>query len=115
MARHIDADKIIDTVCVGISCHECSFGFNEDGASECVLGKRIDDFPTADVRENVIGEWIDREVIDDRKDAKIQQWQQAQCSICGKWHTTPYMYYFDDYNFCPNCGSYNGGKKDENR
>lgn len=51
------------------------------------------------------GRWLDKKVIDDRKDAKIQQWQQARCSICYKWHTVPYMYYFSNYNFCPNCGA----------
>ena len=65
----------------------------------------VDSLPSADVRENVRGNWIEKEVIDDRKDAKIPQWQQAQCSICGKWNTTPYMYYFDEFDFCPNCGA----------
>ncbi len=51
------------------------------------------------------GEWIGREVIHDRADAKITDWQQAKCSVCKKWHTTPYLYSFDDYNFCPNCGA----------
>ena len=67
--------------------------------------EELDNMPTADVSDNVHGEWINREVIDDRKDAKIQQWQQAQCSICWKWHTTPYMYHFTDHDFCPNCGA----------
>ena len=35
----------------------------------------------------------------------IKDWQSAKCSKCGKWHTTPYMYYFDYYNYCPNCGA----------
>lgn len=51
------------------------------------------------------GEWVEREVIQDRMDARIPQWQQARCSVCGKWHTTPYMYCFDDFDYCPNCGA----------
>jgi Zn finger protein HypA/HybF involved in hydrogenase expression len=51
------------------------------------------------------GEWLEREVIHDRADAKITDWQQAKCSLCNKWHTTPYLYSFNDYNYCPNCGA----------
>ena len=53
MAKYIKTDAIVDKVCEGISCNECSFGTNEDGMSECVLQKRIDGLPTADVVEVV--------------------------------------------------------------
>ena len=52
------------------------------------------------------GKWEEKEtfcVTDD--DPIISQWQSARCSECGKYHTTPYMYYFNDYNYCPNCGA----------
>ena len=96
MARYIDANKIVDTVCVGISCHECSFGFNEDGVSECVLGKRIDDLPTADVRENVRGFWYALE-----KGDKGYSAGDFKCSICGEPNHT----WLPKPNFCPNCGA----------
>lgn len=67
------------------------------------LEQIIDEQPTIEERKK--GEWLEKEVIDDRKDAKIQQWQQARCSCCNKWHTTPYMYYFENYDYCPNCGA----------
>lgn len=51
------------------------------------------------------GRWEQVEVVHDRKDAKIQDWQQAKCSVCGKWHTTPYMYYLKLDDYCPNCGA----------
>ena len=51
------------------------------------------------------GRWKQVEVVHDRKDAKIQDWQQAQCSVCGRWHTTPFMYYLKLDNYCPNCGA----------
>ena len=70
----------------------------------------IDAQPSADVRENVRGEWLEREVTEDYGQG-IQEWQQAKCSVCGKWHTTPYMYYFTDYDFCPNCGADMRGEK----
>lgn len=56
--------------------------------------------------ESKSGEWEEKEtfcVADD--DPIISQWQSARCSECGKYHTTPYMYYFDNYNFCPHCGA----------
>lgn len=60
------------------------------------------------------GKWEEKEtfcVTDD--DPIISQWQSARCSECGKYHTTPYMYYFDNYNFCPHCGSRMKGTDNE--
>ena len=51
------------------------------------------------------GRWEHVEVVHDRKDAKIQDWQQAKCSVCGRWNTTPFMYYLKLDNYCPNCGA----------
>lgn len=50
------------------------------------------------------GRWIEKEVFDNSS-AVIDEWQSAKCSACGLYHTTPYMYYFDNFNFCPNCGA----------
>lgn len=49
----------------------------------------LSEMDSADVRENVRGEWIDR-----GKDMTIR-WQ---CSECGRKDT-------HIYNFCPNCGA----------
>ena len=62
----------------------------------------LEEVPSADVQENVRGAWEEKEVNDE---VAIEEWQSACCSVCGKYHTTPYMYYFDDFNFCPNCGA----------
>lgn len=51
------------------------------------------------------GRWEQVEVVHDRKDAKIQDWQQAKCSVCGRWNTTPFMYYLKLDNYCPHCGA----------
>ena len=48
------------------------------------------------------GKWEEKEVSDEKV---IDEWQSARCSACGKYHTAPYMYYFDNYNYCPNCGA----------
>lgn len=51
------------------------------------------------------GTWLERDVFDEPRGKAIQQWQSAKCSVCGKYHTTPYLYYFTEYNYCPNCGA----------
>lgn len=56
---------------------------------------------TASVEEPKKGRWEERSVFED----EIQQWQSARCSVCEKYHTTPYLYYFDNFNYCPNCGA----------
>lgn len=103
MSRYIDADKqknLID------NCADLGGKLGEIITLIKVYAKdMVDATPTADVRENIKGEWLDCEVVHDRKDAKITDWQQARCSICGKWHTTPYMYNWDHFDYCPNCGA----------
>lgn len=63
----------------------------------------VDAQPTAEVPDRKVGKWTEREVIEDRK--AIEEWQSARCSVCGKYHTTPYLYYFDNFAYCPNCGA----------
>lgn len=48
------------------------------------------------------GRWEERKVADGNN---IEEWQSARCSVCGKYHTTPYLYTFYDYKYCPNCGA----------
>lgn len=63
-------------------------------------------------REN--GEWINKNVIHEiEASTAIDEWQSAKCSVCGKYHTTPYLYYFDEYKYCPNCGALMIRKTDE--
>lgn len=51
-----------------------------------------------------VGEWIEKERHED-EDTHITEWQSARCSLCGKYLTTPFMYYFTDYPYCPSCGA----------
>lgn len=65
----------------------------------------IDELPalsTDDVRG--VGKWEEKEVFD-LENTTIEQMQSARCSSCGKYHTTPFSYYFDNFNYCPNCGA----------
>ena len=60
------------------------------------------------------GKWEEKEtfsVVDNNP--IIERWQSARCSMCERYHTTPYMYYFNDYNYCPYCGARMKGADDE--
>ena len=50
-----------------------------------------------------MAEWLEKEVYA-VEDGDITELQSAKCSNCGRYHTTPYMYYFREYAYCPNCG-----------
>lgn len=69
--------------------------------------KILKDLPPAQP-ERKRGEWIEREVthIDDleAKDI-ITAWQSCKCSVCGRYDTKPYMYYFDAPKYCSWCGA----------
>ena len=68
--------------------------------------RSLNAIPTIDATSVVHGEWEERETFHNADDNPIiEEWQSARCSVCNKYHTTPYMYYFSDYNFCPNCGA----------
>ena len=87
MRRYIDADLLKDkTTRVNNIWNGTT---NAEGKG---LDEIIDDIPTADVRENVKGEWI-----------KIH-WKAFRCSECKGISE----YYTD---FCPNCGADMRGDK----
>lgn len=52
------------------------------------------------------GKWIEKEVIhaDEAKEA-IEEWQSCKCSVCGRYDTRPYLYYFSEPNYCSWCGA----------
>jgi hypothetical protein len=75
-----------------------SYGYDEgykDGYAKGYEDGKIEQEPK-------VGEWLEKEVISDKV---IEEWQSARCSSCNRYHTTPYMYYFSNYKFCPNCGA----------
>lgn len=64
----------------------------------------IEQMPSVTPQQKATGSWVEKQVVDN-EEVEIEQWQSARCSKCDKYHTTPYSYYFDDYNYCPNCGA----------
>lgn len=70
-------------------------------------GGTVRTYPIVPSADRPSGEWLECEV--SAVDA-FDEWQSARCSVCGKYHTTPYMYYFSNYNYCPSCGAFMGKK-----
>ena len=73
---------------------------NSYGMGSRASVKAINALPSAER----VGEWIEKERHED-EDTHITEWQSAKCSVCGKYLTTPFMYYFTDYPYCPSCGA----------
>lgn len=99
--RYIDADNLKERIPKDI--HEDVF----ENCSNCELlddeqvKELIDLQPTADVRENVRGEWISKMYECSRENYD----QVFCCSVCGvsnDWRRT---------NFCPHCGADMRGDK----
>lgn len=69
-----------------------------------------EELPAVDAVPVVHGRWTERHV-DYASDCAIDEVQTAKCSVCGLYHTTPYLYSFTDYKFCPHCGAKMDGKE----
>jgi len=82
----------------------------DEWTDEYTLGQRkqydydklaIEALPSAEVVPVKHGRWEEKTV----SNCVIDEWQSARCSVCGRYHTTPYMYYFTGFKYCPNCGA----------
>lgn len=79
--------------------------FNTESEGYKLLIKLLDSVKVEEVDK---GNWVEKDVkenMDDKNEPLIEFWQSAKCSVCGRYHTTPYLYYFDMFKYCPNCGS----------
>ena len=108
MAEYIDKEAFIGRY-RELHCKDCDhrkgmkngkirfvYGIGEAPCRACWIEDMIDcvdDWPAADVRENVKARWID-------------MGDHLLCSACGATHYEP------DKNFCPNCGAKMGGAED---
>lgn len=103
MSRYIDADNLKERIPKDIhedvfeNCRNCELLDDEQ------VKELIDLQPTADVRENVRGEWIE-----DNPREKSMMWR---CSVCGRIAYYPTIGERKSYkkhcgyNYCPNCGA----------
>ena len=68
--------------------------------------------PVVDAAPVVHGQW-EKRCVDGIEGSAIDTWQSAQCSHCGKYHTMTFLYYFDDFRYCPNCGAKMDGSEQD--
>lgn len=87
MSKYINADELIPLIKMG-ETNECTeLGEGRNGGIAFAI-ERIKQMPTADVRDNVHGEWI----------RTLDPYRDIQCSFCGRPSDCK-------YNYCPNCGA----------
>ena len=92
MDDYIDRQAAID-----VMCDLCGYSICQRGiVPKCRLFHRIRNLPPADVKPVVRGKW-----------KKYRKGIDLQCSNC--YWSTDVSTFVIPLNFCPNCGSYNGG------
>jgi len=93
-------EEVINTIQTWINEADDDFDREEQGR---VAGLRMALHEIKKIeQQSKMGRWLEKEV---NSDIAIEEWQSSRCSVCDKYHTTPYMYYFSEYNYCPNCGA----------
>ena len=92
MKRYIDANKLKKSLYIPYT--------SIIKISEAIMAQ-IDAQQTANVRENVKGEWIKRI---DHLDYGLIEFEGFECSLCGVkiWKDD---YENVEFKFCPNCGA----------
>lgn len=95
MSRYIDADKFEKRA------YEVAYPIihdtnsHERGLTLIGIAQLLDEQPTADVRENIKGEWT-------KEAGYVAGDREWKCSVCGETFWNGSM---DRYHFCPNCGA----------
>ena len=95
--RCIDADTLKKSV---LDLHDCYNGFSDTYDKACIIGV-IDEEPTIEPEH---GTWEEKS-IETVAESHITEVQVAMCSRCRRYHTTPYLHGFNDFDFCPHCGA----------
>lgn len=115
--RDIRESKVDDSVC-GMCEYDGAFvGQSGDWCNECPGFEKDDCFRLSDEcrkrwlesvelpstqPERKTGKWIEKEICETRRKEEMQV---AKCSNCKKYLTTPHIYSFNHYNYCPHCGA----------
>ena len=90
--RYIDADKLIPLIKMGETNEYTELGEGRNGGIAFAI-ERIKQMPTADVRENVHGEWM------------YTKHYGEPYRVCPKCHMERKDDLSRGWNFCPNCGA----------
>lgn len=100
MTDLIDRQKAIDAVL------DLSEKLSDEMLFIDAIVDEIENVPSADP-ERKKGKWI--EISWSEPDPNVcctpYAIQSAKCSICGKYHSTLYLYSLDYFPYCPNCGA----------
>lgn len=64
----------------------------------------LDGVPSAQP-ERKKGKWEEKHHAYSDEESVIEEWQSCKCSACGRYDTRPYMYYFNEPNYCSYCGA----------
>lgn len=75
------------------------------------IWQQIKDLPSAQ-SERKRGKWTEKHHAYSDEESVIEEWQSCRCSECGRYDTRPYLYYFDEPNFCSWCGARMKGEED---
>lgn len=89
MSRYIDADELM----LRINMH----GTNKFGMLDEDIREFINNLPTADVRENVHGRWVENGTYLGKL--------RFKCSACQEDMAVSTVMLKPIWNFCPNCGA----------
>ena len=109
--RLIDKDALIEALMMYTWRDEDDFEIDDAEAKREYIKDWLPDLPTVEPKR---GRWIERQV-GNVSDCAINDIQTAKCSVCGLYYTTPYIYSFTEYEFCPHCGAamLEGGETDD--
>lgn len=92
--RLIDADKIPWT--------DLNDNPNSNIKVLVTFAEKVNRMPTI---ERKTGKWLERHHAYADEEKAIEEWQSCKCSVCGRYDTRPYMYYFSEPRFCSWCGA----------
>lgn len=73
-------------------------GIEVTGSGDGLISELYLSLPSAQPKN---GKWEEIKVFP----ASEIELQSARCSACKRYHTTPYLYNYTHYNFCPHCGA----------
>ena len=102
MSRYIDADKLINELEPVIKSAAFKNRNIRSNVNKCL--EIVNNQPTADVRENIKGEWI-------RRDSRYVGWISFNCSVCGETLELD-RETSSDFKYCPFCGADMRGEQD---
>lgn len=105
MSRYIEAEetkRMLREFCID-GDEDAEYWFDFMGIEDCIDNT----VETADVRENVKGEWI-------RRDSRYVGWISFDCSVCGETLELD-RETSNDFKYCPFCGAEMGGDNNGQR